>query len=77
MFTGGFSLEAAEAVGATDDIEQPEVLESLLSLVDKSLVVAEPANDGRMRYRMLEPVRQYGLERLEAVARSSGSPPAC
>ena len=65
VFTGGFSLEAAEAVGATDDIEQPEVLESLLSLVDKSLVVAEPANDGRMRYRMLEPVRQYGLERLE------------
>ena len=52
-------------MGATDDIEQPEVLESLLSLVDKSLVVAEPANDGRMRYRMLEPVRQYGLERLE------------
>jgi predicted ATPase len=62
VFTGGFSLEA---VGAPDDIEQPEVLESLLSLVDKSLVVAEAANDGRMRYRMLEPVRQYGLERLE------------
>src|SRR5215208_8121308 len=65
VFTGGFSLEAAEAVGATDDIEQHEVLESLLSLVDKSLVVAEAANEGRMRYRMLEPVRQYGLERLE------------
>jgi non-specific serine/threonine protein kinase len=65
VFSGGFSLEAAEAVGATDDIEQPEVLESLLSLVDKSLVVAEAANDGRMRYRMLEPVRHYGLERLE------------
>ena len=65
VFTGGFSLEAAEAVGATDDIEQLEVMEALLSLVDKSLVVAEAANDGRMRYRMLEPVRQYGLERLE------------
>jgi predicted ATPase/DNA-binding SARP family transcriptional activator/DNA-binding CsgD family transcriptional regulator len=65
VFTGGFSLEAAEAVGATDDIEQPEVLEPLLSLVDRSLVVAEAANDSRMRYRMLEPIRQYGLERLE------------
>jgi predicted ATPase/DNA-binding SARP family transcriptional activator/DNA-binding CsgD family transcriptional regulator len=65
VFTGGFSLEAAEAVGATDDFEQLEVLEALLSLVDKSLVVADAANDGRMRYRMLEPVRQYGLERLE------------
>ncbi len=65
VFTGGFSLEAAEAVGATDDIERLEVLESTLSLVDKSLVLAEAANDGRMRYRMLEPVRQYGLERLE------------
>jgi DNA-binding CsgD family transcriptional regulator/tetratricopeptide (TPR) repeat protein len=65
VFAGGFSLEAAEAVGATDDIEQDEVLESLLSLVDKSLVVAEAADNGRMRYRMLEPIRQYGLERLE------------
>jgi non-specific serine/threonine protein kinase len=65
VFAGGFSLEAVEAVGAGDDIKQREVLKAFLSLVDKSLIVVEAPGDGRIRYRMLEPIRQYGLERLE------------
>ena len=63
VFAGGFSLEAAEAVG--ESIEQTDVLESFLALVDKSLVVAAPIGGGAVRYRMLEPIRQYGLEHLE------------
>jgi predicted ATPase/DNA-binding SARP family transcriptional activator/DNA-binding CsgD family transcriptional regulator len=63
VFAGGFSLEAAEAVG--ESIEQTDVLESFLALVDKSLVVAVPMGGGAVRYRMLEPIRQYGLELLE------------
>jgi predicted ATPase/DNA-binding SARP family transcriptional activator/DNA-binding CsgD family transcriptional regulator len=68
VFLGGWSLEAAEAVGAESGsgIEQEDVLNLLSRLVDKSLVVAEAARvEGELRYRMLEPVRQYGREKLE------------
>ena len=67
VFAGGFSLEAAEAVGAGDGIEGGEVLDLLSSLVDKSLVVAETPSRGEQtpRYRLLEPVRQYTRERIE------------
>ena len=65
VFAGGFSLEAAEAVGEGEGIGRSDVLESLLVLMDKSLVVAGPTGDGGARYRLLEPVRQYARERLE------------
>ena len=50
-----------------EGIEQDDVLEILSKLVDKSLVVAEasPGVEGELRYRMLEPIRQYGQERLQ------------
>lgn len=56
VFSGGWTLEAAEAVGG-------EVLDTLASLADKSLVVAEESADG-IRYRMLETIREYTAERL-------------
>jgi DNA-binding CsgD family transcriptional regulator len=67
VFAGGLTLEGAEAVGAGDGIEQYDVLDLLSKLVDKSLVVAKasPGEEGALRYRMLEPLRQYGQERLE------------
>jgi predicted ATPase/DNA-binding CsgD family transcriptional regulator len=67
VFAGGLTLEAAEAVGAGDGIEQHDVLDLLSKLVDKSLVVTEatPGEEGALRHRMLEPIRQYGRERLE------------
>ena len=67
VFAGGWSLEAAEEVGAGGGIEQGEVLDLLGGLVEKSLVVAEASpgvGGGALRYRMLEPVRQYGREKL-------------
>jgi predicted ATPase/DNA-binding CsgD family transcriptional regulator len=64
VFAGGWTLEAAEAVGTGDGIEEGDVVESFLMLVDKSLVVSE-VGEGGFRYRMLEPVRQYARERLE------------
>jgi non-specific serine/threonine protein kinase len=60
VFAGGWTLEAAEVVGAGDGIEEEDVLDLLSGLVDKSLVVAEPGGEGAPRYRMLEPIRQYG-----------------
>jgi predicted ATPase/DNA-binding CsgD family transcriptional regulator len=64
VFVGGWTLEAAEAVGAGAGIEEGDVVELFLILVDKSLVVSE-AEEGGFRYGMLEPVRQYARERLE------------
>jgi len=62
-FAGGFDLEAAEAVGAAAGLERHHVLDQLGLLVDKSLVAAEESQ-GTTRYRLLETVRQYGLEKL-------------
>ena len=64
-FAGGWTLEAAEVVGSGDGIEEYEVLDLLSQLVDKSLVLAVAAEDGNVRYRLLEPVRQYARERLQ------------
>ncbi len=60
-FVGGFSLEAAEAVGENDFSR--ETLEHLGTLVEQSLVFVE-AGDGETRYGMLEPVRQYARAKL-------------
>ncbi|MFN8516764.1 MAG: tetratricopeptide repeat protein [Chloroflexia bacterium] len=62
-FAGGWTLSAAEAVGASDEVPTVAVLELLASLVDKSLVVADDEG-GEARYRFLEPIRQYAAERL-------------
>jgi predicted ATPase/DNA-binding SARP family transcriptional activator/DNA-binding CsgD family transcriptional regulator len=64
VFAGGWTLEAAEAVGA-GDTDQGDVLDLLSRLVDKSLVVTETTGIGGVRYRLLEPVRQYAKEKLE------------
>jgi non-specific serine/threonine protein kinase len=74
VFAGGWTLEAAEAVGAGEGIEEADVLNLLLRLVDKSLVVAEASGDGGARYRMLEPVRQYARERLEESGEADATP---
>jgi len=62
VFAGGWTMEAAEAVCSSGDVEKAAVLDHLSELVDKSLVAMDA--DG-MRYRLLETVRQYALERLD------------
>jgi predicted ATPase len=64
-FAGGWTLEAAEAVGAGGGIEEEDILDLLSNLVDKSLVVSEAEAPDVVRYRMLESVRQYAREQLE------------
>jgi predicted ATPase/class 3 adenylate cyclase len=63
IFTGGWMLEAAEAVAGVGEIEDYEVLDHLSALVDRSLVQADES-DGSVRYRLLETVREYAEDRL-------------
>jgi predicted ATPase/class 3 adenylate cyclase len=61
VFAGGWTLEAAEAIGANGDIREGDIMDLLSSLVEKSLL----ALDGEaMRYRFLDTVHQYAKERL-------------
>jgi predicted ATPase/DNA-binding SARP family transcriptional activator len=64
VFAGGFCLEAVEALSADDGSPAKDLLDLLARLIDKSLVVSEPHGD-EMRYRLLEPVRQYASELLQ------------
>jgi predicted ATPase len=69
MFAGGWTLEAAEAVGAGGSIDRLEVVDLLARLVEKSLVTIEVESS---RYRMLDTVRQYAADKLA----QSGDEPA-
>ena len=64
VFSGGWTLEAAEAVCSGNGIGREDALDLLGGLVDKSLIVAGAWESGTVRYSLLEPVRQYALEKL-------------
>lgn len=63
VFVGGCTLEAVEAVCG---VGGEDVLDALSSLVEKSLVRHREQEDGEPRFVMLEVVREYALEQLEA-----------
>jgi predicted ATPase len=66
VFVGGFTLEAVEALiaGGPDDLDP---LEAISTLVGQSVVGVQPPDEGTPRYRMLETIREFALERLEAA----------
>ncbi len=64
-FTGGWTLEAAEAV-CDPKVLGLDALDGLTSLVDKSLVRRTDSIDGEPRFSMLETIREFGLEQLGA-----------
>ncbi|MER5433791.1 BTAD domain-containing putative transcriptional regulator [Streptomyces sp. NPDC002588] len=66
VFARGCDLAAVEAVCAR---AVRDTFDSLASLVDRSLVVAAPAPNGEMRYRLLETVAEYAAERLDEAGR--------
>ena len=65
VFAGGADLRAVEAVVSGDDLDPFDVADVLGQLVSKSLVLVDDPRSGR-RYRLLETIRQYAQERLEA-----------
>ena len=65
VFAGGWNLKTAETVASGDGVEEGEIPDLLSGLVEKSLMLAEEHEGTGLRYRMLEPVRQYASEKLE------------
>lgn len=70
VFAGGFTLDAVEAVCAGGGIDAHAVLDLLAQLVFKSLVVSRDV-DERMRYWLLETVRQYSRGKLQEAGETS------
>ena len=71
VFAGSFDLGAAEEVCAGPGLDRDELVDAVAGLVDKSLLVRD-GDAVHARYRMLESIRQYGLDRL----REDGAEPA-
>jgi non-specific serine/threonine protein kinase len=71
VFAGGWSLEAAEAICADDRPTSDNALQLLRRLIDNSLVVVEDGHDRCKWYRLLEPIRQFGAEKLRLAGGES------
>ncbi|MBE1577403.1 ATP-binding protein [Amycolatopsis roodepoortensis] len=63
VFSGSFDLDAAEQVCSGGELPRERVLEVVDGLLDKSILLREEYPGG-VRYRMLESVREYGVDRL-------------
>ncbi len=66
VFTSGFPLEAAELVCAGDGIDATDVLDLVDGLLEKSVLMREDDGGSRVRFRMLESLREYAAEHLTA-----------
>jgi non-specific serine/threonine protein kinase len=64
VFGGGFDVAACEAVCAGDGLEADDVGGLVFRLVERSLIQPDLHRRGPARYRLLEPIRQYAIERL-------------
>ncbi len=73
VFRGGWTLEAAQAVCAGGAAASGDVLSLLNRLVQKSLVVAEPASGGGRRYRLLETMREFGYKELTEASQADAA----
>jgi diguanylate cyclase (GGDEF)-like protein len=69
VFVGGWTLDAMSEICAGVELDEDEVFDLLGGLVRKSLVV-DTIDDSTSRYRLLESVREYAAEKLEADGES-------
>jgi predicted ATPase len=67
VFVGSFDAAAAEAVVTDAEVEGWDALECLGSLVEKSMVLVEDTDEGTTRYRLLETLRAFAREQLDAA----------
>ena len=71
-FVGGFDMAAAERVCGVEPLADDDVLDLLTSLVEKSLVSMQDREQGT-RYRMLETIRDYAREKLQAAGEAQAN----
>lgn len=70
VFVGGFTLETAEAICNSDSFpleaggQMLDVLEGVTSLLNKSLLIQQKSRGSQSRFKMLETIQEYALERL-------------
>ena len=72
VFPGGCDLATAESVCADANITSADVADVLQTLVDKSLVIAQPSRDS-VRYTLLQTLAQYGQEKLTRARRRAAN----
>jgi len=72
VFAGSFTIDAAEAVCAGRNLPRGSVAETLIGLVDKSVLVKEEPAGGQNRFRFLDTIREFGAERLSASGAETG-----
>jgi predicted ATPase len=65
VFAGGFDANAATAVAGDDELTAWDVRDGLDDLVAKSMVALDNGPDAGTRFRLLETLRQYAIERLD------------
>ena len=70
VFAGSFDADAATAVAGDDELAAWDVRDALDDLVAKSMVVLDDSPDATTRYRLLETLRRYALERLDDTGRT-------
>jgi predicted ATPase/DNA-binding CsgD family transcriptional regulator len=67
VFAGSFSVEAAEEVCAGGELTAGQIFDTVIRLVDKSVITRDDASAGQpTRYKMLDTIREYGAEELAA-----------
>jgi predicted ATPase/class 3 adenylate cyclase len=71
IFSGGWTFDAAQAICDPDGDLGLDVLDGIVSFVDKSLVRRDEMPDGEPRFRMLETIREYARERLSEHAEAA------
>jgi predicted ATPase len=72
VFAGGFTIDAARAVSAGDEVCEGDVLATVGRLIDKSLVNVQEGNN-EFRYRMLDTIQQYAQDRLRDSGELAGT----
>jgi predicted ATPase len=70
VFVGGWTLESGAAICAGDGVEDYAVLDILESLLNKSMIAADLEQGHEARYRMLETIREYALNKLAEASES-------
>jgi predicted ATPase len=66
VFAGGFTLEAVEAITAGGPDDDADPLEAISALVGQSVVVVQPLDETTPRYGMLDTIREFAVEQLDA-----------